>query len=101
MMFYGPDGTPLDSSLKSKPRHCFLITRLGAPIPREAKTMRTSITKVCHQKGFEIIDASAAVTGRDFLLKIWRFIASTPVSVGICHEEFPVETIKNVYLDKK
>lgn len=99
MILYRPDGLPFETSLISKPRHCFLVTRLGSPMSDEAIKMRKSITKVCLKKKYTIIDAGAEVTGRDFLLKIWKFIASTPLSVGICHDEFPIETIKNIYYE--
>lgn len=99
MIFYRPDGTPFDTSLKSKPRQCFLITRLGAQLPNEAIIMRKSITRVCRKYGYKLIDATIEVTGRDFLLKIWQLIASTPLSVGICHHEFPLQTIMNIYYE--
>ena len=39
------------------------------------------------------------VTGRDFKLKIWQLIASTPLCVGICHEEIPFSTQANIYYE--
>lgn len=99
MILYQPDGSPNVTPLKSKPRTCFLITRLGRPMPKQAIKMRESVTKICHQYDYNVIDAAIEVTGRDFLLKIWRLIASTPISVAISHEEFPLPTIMNIYYE--
>lgn len=99
MILYQPDGSPSITPIKSKPRTCFLITRLGRPIPKQAIKMRESITKICNKYNYKVIDASVEVTGRDFLLKIWRLIASTPISVAISHEEFPLPTIMNIYYE--
>jgi hypothetical protein len=48
---------------------------------------------------YKVVDASAQVTGRDFLLKIWKQIASTPLAVGICHEAIPAQTQANIYYE--
>lgn len=100
MIIYSPiDGSPLKSSIASKPRHCFLMTRLGTPIPQEVLKIRESIAKLCAKEKYEIIDASAEVTGRDFLLKIWELIAASPISIGICHEALPVKTQLNIFYE--
>lgn len=99
MILYQPDGSPNVIPLKSKPRTCFLITRLGRPMPKQAIKMREAVTKICHQYNYKVIDAAIEVTGRDFLLKIWRLIASTPISIAISHEEFPLPTIMNIYYE--
>lgn len=99
MILYQPDGSPNVMPLKSKPRTCFLITRLGRPVPKQALKMRECITKICHQYDYKVIDAGIEVTGRDFLLKIWRLIASTPIAIAISHEEFPLPTIMNIYYE--
>jgi hypothetical protein len=100
MIIYSPlDGDALMSSIPSNPRHCFLMTRLGKPIPDEVVKMHDSVKELCHKVGYEVIDASTRVTGRDFLLKIWRLIASAPLSVGICHEDIPTKTQANIYYE--
>lgn len=100
MIIYSPlDGDALTSTVPSRPRHCFLMTRLGKPIPEEVVRMRESITRLCTNAEFDVIDASTQVTGRDFLLKIWRLIASAPLSVGICHEDIPAKTQANIYYE--
>jgi hypothetical protein len=100
MIIYSPlDGDAVTSSIPSNPRHCFLMTRLGKPVPDEVVKMRESITALCEAATFKVIDASTQVTGRDFLLKIWRLIASAPLSVGICHEKIPTKTQANIYYE--
>jgi len=100
MIIYNPlDGDALTSSIPSNPRHCFLMTRLGAPVPDALINIRDVVTELCHEVNYEVIDASSRVTGRDFLLKIWRLIASAPLSIGICHEEIPAPTQANIYYE--
>ena len=100
MIIYSPlDGDALMSSIPSNPRHCFLMTRLGKPIPDEVAKIHDSVLKLCNNVRYEVIDASTRVTGRDFLLKIWRLIASAPLSVGICHEAIPTKTQANIYYE--
>jgi hypothetical protein len=99
MILYRPDGLPFETSLKSKPRHCFLITRLGKPIPEVATEIRETIKNICEQYDYKVIDASTEITGKDFLLKIWKLIASTPLSIGIHHDAFPVQTTMNIYYE--
>jgi hypothetical protein len=100
VIIYSPmDGDALTSPIPSNPRHCFLMTRLGKPVPRGINEIRRSITEVCNKANYKVIDASSRVTGRDFLLKIWRLIASAPLSVGICHEDIPPKTQANIYYE--
>lgn len=99
MILYQPDGLPNTTPISSKPRTCFLITRLGSPIPKQAIKIRESITKICKKRNYQTIDASVEVTGKDFLLKIWRLIASTPISIAINLEEFSLPTIMNIYYE--
>jgi hypothetical protein len=75
------------------------MTRLGKPIPAGVDQMRRAITNSCRSAEFKVIDASSKITGHDFLLKIWRLIASTPLAVGICHEEIPTKTQANIWYE--
>lgn len=100
MIIYSPsDGDAITSSIKSKPRHCFLMTRLGKPVPKEITEIRRAITTACKSCSFKVIDASAQNTGRDFLLKIWKQIASTPLVVGVVHGKIPSSTQSNIYYE--
>jgi len=99
ILLYQPDGSPSQEPFQSKPRTCFLITRLGYPMPKKAIEMRKSIIKICESYDYKVIDASIEVTGRDFLFKIWKLIATTPISIAISHEDFPLATIMNIYYE--
>jgi len=100
MIIYNPlDGDAFTSSIPSSPRHCFLMTRLGKPVPQEVETMREVITELCANANYEVVDASSRITGRDFLLKIWKLIVASPLSIGICHEEILASTQANIYYE--
>lgn len=97
MIIYNPlDGYTIQPQIKSQPKHCFLMTRLGDPVPTIVKEIRASVQACCDSFDYTVIDARAKVTGRDFLLKIWRLIASTPLSVGILHEDISQLTQANI-----
>lgn len=100
MIIYSPlDGDALTSSIPSNPRHCFLMTRLGHPVPAAIEEMRLAVSDLCRNANYTVIDARSRVTGRDFLMKIWRLIASAPLSIGICHEDIPAATQANIYCE--
>ena len=75
------------------------MTRPGKKVPEEVNDIRLAITESCQNSNFNVIDASSQVTGRDFLLKIWKQIASTPLAVGVCHEHIPAKTQSNIYYE--
>ena len=100
MIVYNPlDGLPFPVNVKSHVKHCFLMTRLGNPIPPMVEDMRTAVEECCVTYDYSVIDAQAQVTGRDFLLKIWKLIASAPLSVGVVHEDIPESTQANIYYE--
>ena len=39
------------------------------------------------------------MTGWDFLIKIWKLIASSPLAVGIVHEDTASSTQANIYYE--
>ena len=39
------------------------------------------------------------MTGWDFLIKIWKLIASSPLAVGIVHEDIASSTQVNIYYE--
>ena len=100
MIIYSPlDGDALTSSIPSNPRHCFLMTRLGHPVPAAIEEIRLAVSDLCRNANYTVIDARSRVTGRDFLMKIWRLIASAPLSIGICHEDISAATQANIYYE--
>ena len=100
MIIYSPmDGDALTTSIRSNPKHCFLMTRLGQPVPKMVKAMRTEITNCCKNIDYTIVDAATKITGRDFLIKIWKQIAASPLVAGIVHEDIPASTQANIYYE--
>ena len=73
MIIYSPlDGEALTSAVRSRPRHCFLMTQLGGDIPEGIQIIRAAVTRICQEADYGVIDARTQVTGGDFLLKIWE-----------------------------
>ena len=100
MIIYSPlDGEALTSAVRSRPRHCFLMTQLGGDIPEGIQIIRAAVTRICQEADYGVIDARTQVTGGDFLLKIWKLIASTPFSVAVGHEQIPSSTQLNIYYE--
>jgi hypothetical protein len=100
MIIYSPlDGDAITHNVKSMPRHCFLMTRLGKVIPPGVNEIRVAVNRVCDDFGYSVIDATTRITGRDFLNKIWRQIASAPLAVGVVHEDIPETSQANIYYE--
>lgn len=100
MIIYNPsDGDAFTTTIKSAPRHCFLMTRLGSPVPKMVKDIGTEVKSCCRNRKYIVVDASTRVSGRDFLIKIWKMIASSPVAVGVLHESIPAATQANIFYE--
>jgi hypothetical protein len=62
MVVYNPlDGNAITSPIPSRPRHCFLMTRLGNPIPREVRAMHRAIANVC--ESIDYLKRAFLITG--------------------------------------
>lgn len=100
MIRYNPiDGDAITNTLPVRPRYCFLMTQLGGDIDPDILNIRADIERSCSNYKFQLIDASSATTGRDFLLKIWNLIASVPLVVGIVHDSMPLTTQQNIFYE--
>ena len=100
MIIYNPlDGQAFTYLIQSKPKHCFLMTRLGEPVPPMVKDIRKALRECLRSVNYKVIDASTTVTGRDFLLKIFCQIAASPLSVSVLHEDIPVPTQVNIFYE--
>jgi hypothetical protein len=100
MIYYRPtDGDPHPAPLHYRPKTCFLMTQLGAPIPAEVTMIRDDLTSALGGAGFDCIDAESVVTGRDFLLKIWELIVSVPLGIAIIHQDMKPTTIANIFYE--
>lgn len=100
MIIYSPsDGDAFTTSVKSNPRHCFLMTRLGSPVSPAVKNIRAEIERCCRSKKYKVFDASTQVSGGDFLVKIWKMVASSPLAVGVVHKSIPAKTQANIFYE--
>ena len=100
MINYNPiDGDVYSKRIKYRPRTCFIMTKLGKPIPKEIINMRRTVVKYLKNHKFEIIDASSIVTGRDFLVKIFEMILSVPLGIALISKKFNSKTIANIFYE--
>lgn len=100
MIYYSPvDGGPRLTAFPVRPRTCFLMTQLGAPVPAMVAEIRAALDEVLQEESFKLIDADSAVTGRDFLLKIWELVIAVPVGIAIVHEDMRPSTIANIFYE--
>lgn len=75
------------------------MTRLGNPVPRMVTDIGREVKNCCRKRKYVVIDAGTRVSGRDFLIKIWKMIASSPVAVGVIHELIPATTQANIFYE--
>jgi hypothetical protein len=100
MILYNPtDGDAFTTSISSAPKCCFLMTRLGRPVPRMVDEIRAQVSACCAEIGYRVIDANLRISGRDFLIKIWKMIAATPLAIGVLHEDLPSTTLANIFFE--
>jgi len=100
MIVYRPsDGEVPEAMPKLLPMTCFLMTQLGGSIPDEVAKIRNRIKRQLEKRKIELIDATSATTGKDFLDKIWRMIVGVPLGVAIIHENMPPFTLCNIFYE--
>lgn len=93
------NGDVYSKMIKYRPKTCFMMTKLGEPIPPKINNMRRTVEKYLKDNKFGIIDASSEVTGRDFLLKISELILSVPLGIALISEELNSPTIANIFYE--
>ena len=100
MIVYNPtDGEVFTTAIKGRPKHCFLMTRLGDPVPKMVQEISDEVKTICDKIGYKVIDASTQIRGGDFLIKIWKLLASVPFAIGVVHEDIPAETQANIFYE--
>ncbi len=100
MIYYNPiDGDPFVKPVDYSPRSCFVMTKLGKPIPPIITEIREILSKKLEELEIAEFDASSIVTGRDFLLKIWKQILSVPLGIGIVDETMSAQTMSNIFYE--
>ncbi|MEX2345437.1 MAG: hypothetical protein WD604_07480 [Balneolaceae bacterium] len=100
MIYYSPiNGDALVKLVEYSPRSCFIMTKLGKPIPPIITEIRKALSVKLNERSIKEIDASSEVTGRDFLLKIWKQILSVPPGICIIDETMNAQTMANVFYE--
>jgi hypothetical protein len=100
MIFYRPtDGDPHTVGIEYRPRTCFIMTKLGPPIPREINIIRSHLSNVFGDYNISLLDANDVITGRDFLLKIWYIILSVPLGIAIISDDLLNKTRENIFYE--
>jgi hypothetical protein len=100
MIFYSPtDGEAHTVRIEYHPRTCFVMTKLGDPIPPEDIEIRSRLATIFSDKGINIIDANDEITGKDFLLKIWHMLLSVPLGIAIISRDMDHQTFANIFYE--
>lgn len=82
-----------------RPQTCFIMTKLGSPVPGEIKNIRRTLEKYLHQAGYTSIDANSSIRGKDFLLKIWELILAVPLGIAIISKDLSPYTLANIFYE--
>jgi nucleoside 2-deoxyribosyltransferase len=100
MIIYDPiEGDAYSKKVHYHPKTCFVVTQLGEPVPKSVSRIRRVLNKSLKAREIKIIDANSAMTGRDFLDKIWSMILSVPLGIAIVTEDMPHNTWANIFYE--
>lgn len=100
MIFYRPtDGDPHTGRIEYRPKTCFVMTKLGRPIPEEVQIIRSRLGNFFSSKNINIIDANDVITGKDFLLKIWHIVLGVPLGIAIISNDMSHQTFANIFYE--
>lgn len=100
MIFYDPvQGDVLTRQIVYRPQTCFVMTKLGTPVPKEIQNIRRTLEKYLKQAGYTAIDANIAIRGKDFLMKIWELILSVPLGIAIISKDLSPYTLANIFYE--
>lgn len=100
MIFYSPtDGDPHTGRIEYRPRTCFVMTKLGRPIPNKINRIRSHLNNIFVDYNISMIDANDIRTGKDFLLKIWHIILGVPLGIAIITNDMSHQTLANIFYE--
>lgn len=100
MIFYRPtDGDPHTGRIEYRPRTCFVMTKIGHPIPKEVGEIRSRLGTFFSGNNIDLIDANDVITGKDFLLKIWHILLGVPLGIAIITNDLPQQTFANIFYE--
>ena len=100
MILYRPtDGDVHSTTVDYRPRTCFLMTQLGEPVSNIVTQIREDLVSRLTRREIGVIDAESEISGRDFLLKIWKLLIGVPLGIAIIHREMSQETFANIFYE--
>jgi len=100
MILYRPTGGDVHSTtIAYHPRTCFLMTQLGEPVSNIVNQIREDLVNRLTRRRIKVIDAESEVSGRDFLLKIWKLLIGVPLGIAIIHQDMSRETFANIFYE--
>ena len=100
MILYNPtDGIAQQIKIKYRPQTCFIMTQLGKPIPPQVTQIRRRLKKILNRNNLSENDAVSVVTGRDFMIKIWRLLVSVPLGIAIIDDTMSSTTLCNIFYE--
>ena len=72
MILYDPtNGNVVTTPVGYRPKTCFLMTETGKGVPPVVSQIRGRLSLLLSEVGYSLSDASAVMTGKDFVRKIW------------------------------
>jgi len=100
MITYNPlDGDVYTKGIRPRPRTCFVMTKLGTPVPRDVANIRRTLARYAQTVDLTLIDAGSEVTGRDFLAKIWEMLISVPLGIAVICGDLTPATMSNIFYE--
>ncbi len=100
MIYYRPvDGDAHPTSVRFRPKTCFVMTQFKQPIPSVVLEIEENLKRILRNNNFEYIDADSRITGKDFLMKIWRLILEVPLGIAIIDKEMSPQTFANIFYE--
>jgi hypothetical protein len=100
MILYRPtDGDVESRRINLLPRTCFIMTKLGDDVPPEIEKIRNKVESILERYEYKCIDADSKTTGKDFLIKIWKFAMGVPLGIAIIDETINSQTMANIFYE--
>ena len=100
MIFYSPiEGDAFTGKVAYRPRTCFLMTQLGQPVAPVVVQIRKRLATILSERNINLMDANDVVTGKDFLMKIWRLIVAVPLGVAVIDHQMSPQTLSNIFYE--
>ena len=100
MIRYNPNDSDASRvGVEYYPKTCFLMTKLGADAPPIVTEARKAVAKALKSRAIKVKDAESVVTGRDFLLKIWKMMLGVPLGIAVIDKAMSPQTLSNIFYE--